>query len=566
MIAAIYARLSKDKFVNKEAMSTTRQVEHARKFAADHGWTVADDLVFIDDDIGGAEFAARPGFVRLMNTLKPRAPFSVLVMSESSRLGREQFETGYALKQLSQAGVRCFSYLDDEEIVLDTATDKFMMSAATFAAELERERARQRVTDTMARKAARGDVCGGRVFGYTNRDVLGPDGKRSHVERVIHPEEATVVRRIFELSATGTGFTRIAKLLNEERALCPRPMLRPDGAPRPAGWAPSTVRAILLRPLYRGEPLYNMTKKKDQWGQRKTSDRPEREWIRAQVPALRVVSDQLWNAAQARLVGIKTHLATVNGGRPGRRRDRDSEYLLTGFARCAICGGSLCVMNRTTYACMTFHKRGTTVCDNTLRKSMDRVNEALVTELLKRTRPNVVLPLVLDHLKVSLSPRARATDLEKARATLATVEREIGNLTRAIAIGGDLETLVEELRTREARRQDLQTLIAASATVPRYDRQAIEREVRTGLESWRTLLSGSLADGRQFLREVLEGPILFTPDGDRYRFDLVIGCGRLVSGVVDDPRATSVVRPAGLEPATPGLEGRCSIQLSYGRT
>jgi hypothetical protein len=26
-----------------------------------------------------------------------------------------------------------------------------------------------------------------------------------------------------------------------------------------------------------------------------------------------------------------------------------------------------------------------------------------------------------------------------------------------------------------------------------------------------------------------------------------------------------VARPAGLEPAAPGLEGRCSIQLSYGR-
>src|SRR5688572_6070033 len=52
------------------------------------------------------------------------------------------------------------------EILLDTPTDKFLMSAVNFAAEIEREKARQRVTDSMARRARAGYVCGGRTFGY----------------------------------------------------------------------------------------------------------------------------------------------------------------------------------------------------------------------------------------------------------------------------------------------------------------------------------------------------------------------------------------------------------------
>ena len=47
-------------------------------------------------------------------------------MSEVLRLGREQIETVYALKQLSVAGVRCFSYLEDRELLIETATEKFL--------------------------------------------------------------------------------------------------------------------------------------------------------------------------------------------------------------------------------------------------------------------------------------------------------------------------------------------------------------------------------------------------------------------------------------------------------
>ena len=54
----------------------------------------------------------RPGFLRLMNALKPKSPFQVLIMSEESRLGREQIQTAYALQQITDAGVRVFYYLD----------------------------------------------------------------------------------------------------------------------------------------------------------------------------------------------------------------------------------------------------------------------------------------------------------------------------------------------------------------------------------------------------------------------------------------------------------------------
>jgi hypothetical protein len=68
----------------------------------------------------------------------------------------------------------------------------------------------------MSRKARAGHVTGGRVFGYDNIEIVGTDGKRSHVERRINETEALIVRRVFELSSAGHGVKAIAKTLNAE--------------------------------------------------------------------------------------------------------------------------------------------------------------------------------------------------------------------------------------------------------------------------------------------------------------------------------------------------------------
>jgi site-specific DNA recombinase len=253
MIAAVYARKSTEQQVSDDAKSVTRQVEHATAYATKKGWAVADAHMYVDDGVSGVLFGAkRPGLARLLNALTPRPPFQVLIMSEESRLGREQIETAYVLKQIVDAGVEVWFYLEDRRRTLDSALEKVMLSLTNFASELERERARQRTHDALIRKARDGHVAGGSVFGYRNVPVLEGE-RRSHVRRVIVPAEAEVIRRIFTMSVGGAGAKRIAATLNEEGALCPSPR-RPG---RPRGWAQATVRDALHRELYGGRLVWN---------------------------------------------------------------------------------------------------------------------------------------------------------------------------------------------------------------------------------------------------------------------------------------------------------------------
>ena len=106
----------------------------------------------------------------------------------------------------------------------------------------------------------------------TNVTITTLTGQRSHVERKINDGEAAVIRRVFELSAEGHGFTMIAKTLNADGASTPRPQRG-----RPAAWVSSSVREVLNRSLYRGELVWNQTAKRDQWGHNDESS-PKRQW------------------------------------------------------------------------------------------------------------------------------------------------------------------------------------------------------------------------------------------------------------------------------------------------
>jgi hypothetical protein len=304
---------------------------------------------------------------------------------------------------------------------------------------------------------------------YDNVDVPGSDGKRSHVVRQINEVEAAVVRRIFEMSKRGAGLTAIAKALNTEAAPSPRSQQQ-----RPAAWAPSSVREVLYRSLYRGVVVWNQTRKRNPWGLVKQTARAAADWISVSQPELRIVSDELWNAVHERL--DETRAAYLRGtkgelwGRP--ERSLDSKYLLTGLARCATCNGSLFVKSRSHgrrrqffYGCSSFHKRGACVCENSVEVPMERSDDAVLTAIERHVlQPEIVSAAIgkaLARLKRQAAAQSRTIDRDAVKQQLVAVDRELATLTAAITAGGELQTLVQAMREREGQRDILRRKIAA---------------------------------------------------------------------------------------------------------
>ena len=205
------------------------------------------------------------------------------------------------------------------------------------------------------------------------------------------------------------------------------------------------------------------------------------------------------------------------------------------------------------YGCIAYLKRGTAVCGNGLRVPLGRVDDAVLTALAGNVLRPAVVMAVIDGVLEQLTPRARERDLQQSRTALQTVDREIANLTTAIATGGQLEPLLVELRLRQTRREKLVAMVDAheDADALRFHRKTIEQKVRDHIANWHALLSTKqVQDGRQLLREVLAGPLTFTPEGRTYRFEGEAAFGGMLAGIAGV--TTFMVAVRGIEPRFDG--------------
>jgi site-specific DNA recombinase len=550
--AAIYARKSTEQ-VGRETddKSVSRQVQHAREFAQAKGWHVDDAHIYVDDAVSGVDVKRLQAKQRMLAAINAPggSPFQVLVMQSNDRLSRRDGDEALSeLKAIAAAGVAVWTYSDARLFEYGTFSSNVMAFLRAEVAAEERRKASTRTREALVRKARLGHVTGGRTFGYDNVRV------NSHTERVPNKSEADAVVRIYELYASGHGLGAIARMLNAEGAARPTPRGRRPG--QVDGWSASTVRTILRRLDYRGQTVYGRATKRDIAGVIRHERAPEAEWLRVDVPQLRIVPEELAAKVDARLAdlharSIRMHDGTLRGRPRGRPPGEGSPYLLVGLLSCGVCGGSMEVISRSVgrgrraygYHCMVARRKG--VCANKAWAPMGSTDSAVLDAIGDTLLRPEVVEAALAHAEQELTEDRSAAVREALRADLAITEAAIGRLTAAIAQGGELTPLVAALETHERQRRDLQArLAAASVEQPAVDVPAVRRTLRSYLKDWQGLLRGQLPQAQQVLRRLVIGRLSMTPDRDgSYRF-----AGRGTVRPLLGGRVPNGSSPTGFEP------------------
>jgi site-specific DNA recombinase len=334
----------------------------------------------------------------------------------------------------------------------------------------------------------RGRHTGGRIFGYDNVPL--PDNQG--VVLVINETEATVVRRIFQLSAKGISLKKIATTLNQEHLPTPRPQARNGWAT----WCHTAIREMLYRELYAGTVIWNRSKfvRVPGTNKRVRRMRPQSEWRIVQREDLRIVDQDLWEQVNRRLRTFKElyHSRLQPGLLP---RSETTKFLFSGLLKCGRCGGNLVIVaggrkdQYRKYGCSQHWYRG--ACSNNLLERQEwlekRLLEDLQTEVLRPEAVDYTIAQFGVQLKAALGKLSG--ELMHMRERKQKVEVELRRLTETAAQTGPSAFLIQAINQRE---QEL--------------RQITDKLLATGPESVdarlgeiTTFVNNKLADIRKLL-------------------------------------------------------------------
>lgn len=443
---AVYCRVSSAG--QEENHSLPTQEAACRQYAEERGWIVAH----LHHEVHtGADLYGRPCLSTLRDQIRS-GEVDVLLAYALDRLSRKQTHVAILAEECERAGVRLAFVTEDFE---DGAVGTFIRSAKAFAAELEREKIKERTRRGIRARAESGlPLPGPRpLYGYRWRDE-----KKTGLE--FDAEHAPVVQGIYRDVLAGKSLRAVTRALNDR------------GVPTPAGgqaWSLGTVHKILTNPAYVGTMwAFRWKAEKMPGGWIAMEERPEADRIAMPagvVPPM--VTAEEFAAVRARLAANRAQSSRNN-------HDPEATLLRGGFARCGYCGGTLQVErdrraeggNGPTYTCGTTNSDrfgcppfaiAAPLLDGAVWQRVLGVlrDPSLIAREAARRRQDGRFAADLDIVG------RRIADVEKRQATLTRLMSEIEDADAAAPLVAELRNLASQKKELTAERETLETGQAA---------------------------------------------------------------------------------------------------------
>lgn len=301
---AYYARVSTEK-VEQQA-SIKHQEEHFEELIhSNNRWKFAGS--YIDDGISGMHADKREEFQRMLRDAK-LGKIDMIITKEISRFARNTLDSIQYTRELLSYGV-CVWFQNDGINTIDDDSE-FRLTIMAGVAQDEIRKLSSRVKFGHAQSIKNGVVLGHRMYGYSNNQ-----GKLELV-----PEEADMVRMIFEDYASGISTPRIEKKLWDMgyRSLKGGKINR------------DVIKNIIRNPKYKGYYCGGKVKVVDMFT-KKQEFLPQSEWIMFKDDGSRVpqiIDETTWEKANA-------YLRERGEAIKSRRTSFKNENIFTGKLFCA---------------------------------------------------------------------------------------------------------------------------------------------------------------------------------------------------------------------------------------
>lgn len=451
---AAYCRVSTD----DEEQLTSYEAQknyYTDKIMTNKDWTMAG--IFADEGITGTSARKRPEFLRMIRHCK-QGKIDIILTKSISRFARNTVDClNYirALKELSIAVIfekENINTLEADSEILITMLGAFAQSESESISSNVRWGKRQ------AMKEGKATIQYKYLYGYRK----GADGKPE-----IIPEQAEIVRKIYDLFLSGTSIRGIKENLEQNN------IRNIDGEVK---WARNAINSILTNEKYCGDVLLQKTYIDDCINKKVKKNTGQLPMYLVQNHHEGIISRELFDTTKAELAWRKAGKSPSKKNAPTGRSRYSSKYALTDRLYCGECGTRYqrCTWRnhdgskRIVWRCVSRVDYGRKYCFNSPTLDEAPLQNAIIAAInsssLDKSSIVYLLNSAMEKELVPISGQTMSLSdiehrLEKLKAEFDKLLAEAANIEDQSALNDRFRSILQEQTELKLKRDELQNAL-----------------------------------------------------------------------------------------------------------